>query len=540
MLKVLIADDEFYFREALKISIPWKELGFDICGEAKNGKEAIEKVQLLGPDIILIDINMPVMGGLEFVQCINDMKINAKIVILTGYGEFNYAKQAVELGVNNYLLKPINEEELITTLNKLKRLIQSEMDRKIEIEKLKEQVQESMPILKDKLLNELIQRSSIINIERSIERFNYLNIDILSDCYQVVVIQIDDEADFNWREEERQLWRFAVLNIIKEVFGDSFRLEAFNDNSEKICVIFGFNDKEGSNSTDDLSSMFEQLKNAVEKYLKFTITIGIGNIERSLSNISVSYKEALFALKNNIILGNNRVIIYSSISDFNLTANIYTIEHKTQLLMDMRMSNTDAVIKMIDQIFKEIKETSINHEFLFVICIEVISTCFQFIAETGYNFVDIFEDNQLGIIEKFQTMKSIDSMENYIKSIFINAIKCIEKNKISKSMKLIEKIEKYIEDNYQNDELNIAELSNKLFVNYSYLCYLFKRETGSTINEYIFEFRLNKAKALFDGGNKLVSDVAARVGYSDANYFGKCFKKCYGVSPSKYIENIII
>lgn len=538
MLKILIVDDEFYFREALKISLPWEELGFQICGEAKNGRDALEKVKTLNPDIVLVDINMPIMGGLEFVQCINELKVNVKIVILTGYSEFNYAKQAVQLGVNNYLLKPINEDEMANTLKQLKRLIESEMDRKIQFDMLKEQVQENLPILKDKLLNELLLRSSTLIEQKVIEKFKYLNIDIVSEHYQVAAIELDNEADFNWNEEDKQLWRFAVSNIVWEIFNEIFKLEVFNDNSEKICVILGYADSYNDKINFNLNEMFNKLKYIVEKHFHFTITIGLGNTKENLKDISSSYKEAVFALKNNIVFGNNKVIMYSGITDFDLTKNIDIIEYRNQLLMDMRMSNSFDVTKTLNKMFKEIKDRGINHEFLFVICIETISICFEFIAEAGCNLTDILHDNQLNIITKIQTIKNLIEMEKYINKIFLEVINSIEKNKISKNRKLIEGIKEYINENYHNEELNIAGISNHFYINYSYLCYLFKREAGTTINEYIIEVRLNRAKALFDKGNVLVSDVSTKVGYSDANYFGKCFKKRYGISPSKYIENI--
>ena len=123
MLKVMIVDDEYYFREALKVSLDWEELGFTICAEAKNGNDALLKADELSPDIVLVDINMPVMDGLEFVKEIKNKGLDCKIVILTGHSEFQYAKQAVQLGVHNYLLKPVNEKELMESLLDLKELL---------------------------------------------------------------------------------------------------------------------------------------------------------------------------------------------------------------------------------------------------------------------------------------------------------------------------------------------------------------------------------------------------------------------------------
>ena len=123
MLKVLVVDDEYYFRQALKVTIEWEKWGFEICDEAKNGKIALEKMNTLKPDIVIVDINMPVMDGLEFLHFLNELDINVKVIILTGHSEFNYAKQAVQLGVYNYILKPIDEDELLKCLLDIKNTI---------------------------------------------------------------------------------------------------------------------------------------------------------------------------------------------------------------------------------------------------------------------------------------------------------------------------------------------------------------------------------------------------------------------------------
>ena len=141
----MIVDDEYYFREALKVSLDWEKIGFTICGEAKNGNDALNKVAELNPDIVLVDINMPVMDGLEFAHEVRNKGFSCKIVILTGHSEFQYAKQALQLGVHNYLLKPVNEKDLMEALFDIKKIIERERNIKIEFNKLKEQVKKSIP-----------------------------------------------------------------------------------------------------------------------------------------------------------------------------------------------------------------------------------------------------------------------------------------------------------------------------------------------------------------------------------------------------------
>ncbi len=539
MLKVMIVDDEFYFREALKISLPWSELGFDICGEAKNGQDALEKVEELKPDIIIVDINMPIMDGLEFVQNSREKGVNSKIIILTGHSEFNYARQAVQLGVHNYILKPVNEEELAQSLLEMKKLIEMEASVRIEFDMLKQQVNDSLPLLKDKFLNDLLQGNIIINDDDSVKKMKYLNINIRSRYRQAITIEIDYEDNLDWNNEDRQLWKFAVSNIASEILSGYLTFDICYDKDDRICIIAGV--KEGSSEYDSdqlLEHKLESIREAVCKHFNFTVTIGVGNAKNELFEIAASYKESMVALKNKLTLGKNRIITYGSVSDLEIKVNLFTAEYRNQLLINMRTGEDSEVRSLISQIFGEIRRQNVRHEILSVFCIEMVSACLEFMAETGLGFKDVLHDSQLNIIEQIQLKRSINEIEAWIQEIFLNASEAFKRNRSSKTSRLIEKVKKYIEENCHNSEMGIDEIAKHLYINYAYLCSVFKRDTGVTINEYLTEFRINRAKSLFDAGNVTVLDVADRVGYADANYFGKCFKKYYGLAPSKYIESI--
>jgi len=539
MLKVMIVDDEFYFREALKISIPWNEMGLEICGEAKNGKDALEKVEIFNPDIIIADINMSIMDGLEFIKRIKEKEINSKIIIITGYSEFEYARQAVQLGVYNYLLKPVNEEELVNALLDIKKVIEKESNIKVEIDKLKRQVKDSLPMLKDKFLNELLQGSLIRKDKEILNKMEYLNINTNSKYYLVVSIEMDYEEGYNWDNEEKQLWKFAVSNITSEILAEKFIFDLCYDNDDRICIIIGVNEAEIRNNFNQLlENKLEYLKAAVYKYLNFTVTIGVGCIKNTLFDIAASYKESIVALKNKLTLGRSRIITYDSVADSEIKVNLFTVEHRSQLLMNMRTGDEKEAINLINQIFNEIREKNIHHEILFVVCVEMVSSCLEFIAEIGLSFKNIIPNNQLNIIEEIQSKRSIEEIEGWIKGIFRDTLEAANRNKNSKASKLVEEVKQYISEYYYKEELTVDEIAKHLFVNYAHLCFVFKRDTGITINEYLTKFRINKAKELMDSGNTLILDVANRVGYADANYFGKCFKKYFGIAPSKYIKNI--
>ncbi len=539
MLKVMIIDDEFYFREALKVSIPWKELGFEICGEAKNGKDALVKVADLNPDIMIVDINMPIIDGLEFIQSVKGKGIESKFIILTGHSEFNYAKQAVQLGVNNYILKPVNEEELKSSLFEIKEIIKRETSIKFEFEGLKQQVRDSLPLLKDKLLNELIQGSLIPKENETLKKMEYLKININSDYYMVITIELDCGNDANWDNEEKQLWKYAVSNISSEILDEKFIFDICYDIDDRICIIVGM---DGAQNKGDfltlLESRLELIRAAVCKHLDFTITVGVGSEKTELFDIPVSYRESIIALKHKLTLGKNRIILYSLVAESGIKGTVFSGEYRSQLLMNIRTADEEEVNKLISQVFMRVRAENIHHQILFVVCIEMVSVCMEAIVEMGLHIEDVITQGSFNIIEEIQSKKSIAEMETWIKDIFKHTLETIKRNKISKASRLIEEVKKYISRNYQSSELSIDEIAKNLFVNYAHLCFIFKRDAGVTINEYLTEFRIRKAKELFDSGNTLILDVASKVGYADASYFGKCFKKYYGLAPSKFIENI--
>lgn len=536
MLKVMIVDDEYYFREALKVSLPWKELGFAICGEAKNGEEALQKLDDLKPDIILVDINMPIMDGLEFVQEIRKAGLGCKIIILTGHSEFLYAKQAVQLGVFDYILKPVDEKELTDTLIKVSKTIERERSIKIEYDRLKQQVKENMPILRDKFLNELIQGSLVWNEKETEKRMEYLGINLDSVYFRVVTVEIGNDSNEQLNDKDLQLWKFAVSNIATEILGECFRFEMCHDEKDRICFIVCTN--EADQETELLlENRLEQIISAVSKHLDLYITIGIGNVKKRLHDITASYKESLVALKNKLTGGKNRIITYCSVEDMEIKVNPFTAGHRNQLLIHMRTCDCKEVLNLVGQIFDEIRNENLHHEIIYVICVELISVCMEFIIENGLPVKEIVPNSFLNIIEEIQSKGSVNELKEWIEKIFTNAMETAMRYRNTRASVLVNDVKKYIQENYMKCGLSIEEISRNLYVNYSHLCFVFKKETGVTIHDYLTEYRMKKAKELFDAGNSLVLDVAERVGYSDANYFGKCFKKYFGLAPSKYIES---
>jgi len=532
MYKLLIVDDEYYFRQALKVSLPWEELGFELAAEAKNGAEALALLDEIHPDVVLVDINMPIMDGMSFIEHANRRGHSAKFIVLTGHSEFAYAKQAVQLGVFHYVLKPIDEEELRGSLLEVKERIRRERSVKLELELLKRQAKENIPLLKERLLNEWLLGNSTAQSSATPERLQYLGIDLQASHHRVVIVD-DDAADEPGTEEERQIRKLAIRDIA-QTFMPNGSYASCHDLHDRFVIILGC----AQDSDEAVESLLDAVRSAVHKTLGSTVTIGVGNRYAGLSSISVSYQEALFALKHRFVLGGNQVIQYATIAESGMKKSIFTLEKRRSLLMCMRIGSLSEAEEWLAAFFQEARSADApSMEMLLVAGLEIVSTCMEFLAEMSMRLDHVYK-NHPDMMQTIQQMNSLQELEDWVRALVLNVIHHVHGNKKSRARKVVEEVKAYIHQHYKDETLRIDDIARGVYMNYNHLCYLFKKETSMTINDYLTEFRIHKAKELFDQGEQVVQFVANQVGYADANYFGKCFKKYMGITPSQYVNNI--
>lgn len=533
MYKILIVDDEYYFREALKISLPWEKLGFQIVGEAKNGEDALEQMKRLHPDVVMVDINMPIMGGLEFIEEAQANEYTSEYILLTGHSEFSYAKHALQLGVFNYVLKPINEEEIRNSLLELKAHMDDKRAKKLEVDQLKRQVAEKVPLIRNQYLNDWLLGKRDADSFKIIENLQDLDIDLTAPYYLVAVVDFDDSYPI-FGPDKRMIHE-AIQVQVQELAEPSMKCFECYDDHDRLVLIFGSE----TDQLEQIHALCESLQKEVQDKFTHTVSIGVGNGYSGFDAVSVSYKEALYALKHRLILGANQIIMYARINEIARKVSLFSVEQKSKLLMNLRTGNEEEIEDWISYFFRNARLKNASIEMVFVAGLEIVSTCLEFLEERSQSTNEVLQNrSHPDLFQQIQQMNSFSELEQWIRSLVDQVIKHAHNNKISRSAKLVEEVKTYIENNYQNDELRIEDIAKSVHVNYNHLCYVFKKETSSTINEYLIELRMAKAKDLFDQGWQIVQEVAYQVGYSDANYFGKCFKKYIGLSPSKYIENV--
>ena len=527
-LKVLIVDDEYLIRNHLKRLISWEEMGMEIAGEAVSASQALDLIDKTVPDIIFTDICMPLMDGIEFSKVVVEKYPHIKIVIITGHDEFDYAKRSINLGISNFILKPINRDEIRKAALELKSKIEQERSHIKEYEKLKQRLDEIRPYLLEKFLNELIVGE--LDQTEITEKLNYFKIDLNheSDVFQTAVVDVSSSIrGIGEKEEEQILLAMNCSDLIKKVLREDEGVLVFFDNSRKIVIL-------SNNESLDISECCETIKVLLINRCKCFVSIGIGNKIHGLTNIKATYSEACDALNYRVVIGKNQVINYNDIT-YNSDQSWRGIPNKGEKLdFLIKTGLKQDAMELIDQLFSESSfNQSITIENLRLEAFDVIKVCMRVLLEYKIDTLNTEGKNSQPYEEMFR-LDNLLEMKNYLKSLVGGVIDKIHNFNKKKGNLLVAQIQEYIEQNLHNSEISLSSIAKQFFVSPSYLCRLFKQETNQTVVEYITKERMECAAKLLRETDLKVYQIVERVGINDPNYFGTIFKKYTGLSMNEF------
>ncbi|NMO94903.1 response regulator [Paenibacillus lemnae] len=545
LIKLMIVDDEAIFRDYLCTLLPWDEYGMKITIVAKNGKDALVQAEAAIPHIALIDINMPFMDGLQLSEELKKLSPDIGIVLVTGHNEFEYARKALKLGVQDYILKPFSKEELLLTLLN----IQENM---LKVQEDKETHQASKMMMREVYLNRLVNGELEDSEDKLMEQLRDLGYAPMSGMFQVAVIEIDN-MNARWRHiSDRELWKFAVTNILSETLDIPGNHIVFNGSEGRIVCIYevgdhgvqGFSGAAGQavSPSPPLAAYVEgckQLKFLIRKYLKFTVTIGVGRIHSGYAQIKQSYQEALLALQNKFVVGQDQVIDYGTQAAITgKTAGGFLAPHMSEsLLVGMRSGDWDSVKRQLEDIFDGLEQERMPIDYVFVICMSLVSLCLSCVSENGHPIEDCFGEDFYPYSE-IVTKPTIEEAGTWLIHLFNKANRYTQLHKKTKSGKIAETAKAWIDQHYTDPELKVEQIAQSVFINPSYLRAIFKKMNGMTVTDYILQKRMQHAKSLLSASKPLrLADIAEAIGYHDPAYFSRAFKKYYGYSPSEF-ENL--
>ncbi|MEC0307385.1 response regulator [Paenibacillus lautus] len=540
MYKVLLVDDEADVREGLVQEIQWGACGFKIEGTAENGREAVELAERLEPDVVITDISMPFQDGLQLASWLREFQPLCKIVILTGYDEFDYARQAITLSVDEYLLKPFSAESFMELLGKIKDKIDMEVAEREDVRQLKEHYRTSLPLLRESFLASLLTRK----LPRSIieEKTRNYGLSLNGGSYLAAVMalypaSVDKDKEHTSSTSLRHsgdldLMLHAMLNIAKELLDPVSFVSAFMY-QDSIVLLITNDESEDEAWFNELQMTLERLLKSILHYLKLPVTIGVGSMVRNLSDLKLSYQGALLALDYRLILGAEKVIFIDDV-ERPRPEGVRLDELKEQaLIRSLKLGTEEEVTEAISHIFDELIGASCTIQDVQVYLLEVVTAVLRSAKESGIEIEALFGAGFQLHAEIFK-FSGLQEAKAWLLDISLTIRKHIASSRQHAYKDIVEKALQYTREHYGDSELSLQKLCMQLHISTGYFSAVFKREVKMTYVQYLMQLRMETAKELLRSSDLKAFEIAERVGFADPNYFSFCFKKQVGISPKEY------
>lgn len=529
MIKLLIVDDEYIVIESVKFIIENHVKDVEVVGTANTGREAIEKALYLKPDVIFMDIRMPGINGIDAIRQIKNSINEVFFVIVTAYEYFNYAKEAVNLGVYEYLLKPINKNKVIETLNNIQEIIISRRQAVQREMLLKEKINKILPLMEGQFIySQLFNGKSINDIDF------YEDIFGLSIRYGYVMMAIVEEYDRTEREENLkdslakqklyELFSYELKDLSQCLIGPPLldRVVAY------IPVEISMDEYEIRNKSIDIAT---KIGERINHKVNISFKIGIGR-SYSIEHFSKSCNEAYMA---GSVSYDERVIHFEDIAFSQARDVSYPVNKEKILTYKMIIGDDSGALEVFEEIFWWLSENYKDDlDKIKSNLIELLIVVKRGVAvEIKEN--DIFEKNFLmEMIKTKNAMELRSSYLNYLKNFIVNLAEFRQRELSG----LISKAIKYINENY-HENISLDDVAKEMNMSYHYFSKFFKESVGKNFVDYLTELRIEKSKNMLKDLGISIKEICNEIGYCDPNYFSKIFKKATGMTPTEYRTNSV-
>lgn len=529
MLKIFLVEDEFVIREGIKNNIDWKANGYEFCGEASDGELAFPIIQKTKPDIVITDIRMPFMDGLELSRLIKKELPLTEIIILSGYEEFEYAKEAIKIGVSQYLCKPISGEELLKEINLLADKITEKRKEQEIKEKYIREVEENFIEEKRNFFQYLVTGTK--SISELLEIAKKIHIDLSSIWYNIILLKIQSMTHAH---DEYSGSMVKVEQKLKELDeGDHFA--AFDRNLEgKALLVKADIEEELTRIQNDY---IRKMKDLLGDYSHVRYFAGIGMPVNRLSELPASFESASHAFAHCYLTRESGIWNYQDIEqkkhqidDFNI-GSVNAKELDRNKLRDfLKFGDKNEVVYFVEEYINDLGNNAMK------------SNMFRqyLVMDTYFCVVDFVVDLQFSKdeIEVFsadsEILQNNENSMKYMERIISKALELREKSASNRYGDIVDEVMKYIEEHYVQEDLSLNILASHVNFSPNHLSMVLSQQTGQTFIKYLTDFRMNKAKELLRCTGKRSSEIGLEVGYKDPHYFSFLFKKTQGMTPTQY------
>ena len=530
-IKVFLVEDEVIIRSGVKKSINWEQEGYEFVGEASDGELAYPMILKEKPDILITDIRMPFMDGLELSRLVKKELPDIKILILSGYDEFEYAKKAIKIGVTEYLLKPISAAKLTEVLNAVAETIRQENEEKNLLETYFAEMRENTERDKMRLFEKLLMVDlSMGEILEAGERFG---MNLGASCYKIVLFKIlanlenhvyaEQMVDACSSVEQAASMMEGVYVFQRGVEGWAFLLTAQDEKSME----------------ESAKILYQNLKQAMKNYTQLEYFGGIGSTVPRIRSLKQSFREADRAFAARFVEEANQIISQKEFEKSQMEEGlkmqgVVQIGKSREMLQKFLSNGTreevkafsDAYISRIEE--ENIRSTMVRQYVVIDVCIVILSFCER--ISSANRLQEEAEELQ----KMMQKIHSLSEIKKYVVRLLNEAIELRDAESGRRYSDLIAAAKKEIENHYMTEEISLNTVAISVGMSPSYFSSIFSKEAGKTFVEYLTEVRIEKAKEFLMCSSMKTSEIGYEVGYKDPHYFSYIFKKVQGCSPKEY------
>lgn len=541
MLKIFLAEDEVVVRETIKRMIPWEELGFELVGEAADGEMALPLLLRQQPDLLITDIKMPFMDGLTLARLAKKEIPGLKVVILSGYDDFNYAKQAIGIGVEDYLLKPITKNALIERLSEIRSRYEHEKTQKEYYEKFQREMQAYEKNSSRDFFEALVGGS--MDMMEVYKRAEKLGLDIVAEAYNVLIFTMNCDEDFSGQRDEYSSWEAESLELLENFFAGHSSAMLFRSNIFSYSVLLKGQRETIEENTRACVGEIRKILSRQDGRREWFLAVG-QSVER-LSQIQKSYHTASRAFSQRYLYDEN-ILYYDEMETMEHPGGQAETEDNAYLQkVDVNALNPAILQKFLSNGLQEETENFVKDYFYAIgqepmeslvfrnyVILNVRFSVISFIKGLGCDTNEMESADTEEVLA--ESGKNMESAIAYAKKMISQAIEIRDQNSGNKNRSILKTAVDFIDSHYMDEEISLNTVANVANVSSNHFSALFSQNMGQTFIEYLTTLRMNKAKELLRCTGMRSSEIAGEIGYKDAHYFSYLFKKTQGMTPSDY------
>lgn len=531
LLRLMIVDDDEFIRVRLREMIPLESLGLEICCEADEGIGALALFRQYHPNIVILDIEIPLMNGLDLAKVISEEDKDVHIIIITGYGTMDFARAAIRTGTEDFLLKPIRQEEIVAALRRSISALEETAAEKRRAQQVQKLLDESLPLLRERYLIKLLDEGTEESEAECRSHLERVGVSVHGPlfCTALLVPDYSQVSSADW-----EVAQIAIQNISSEICA-ARKLDSmvFFDSMQRSILI-----AQGSASSlnKELEEALLTLKEKMNLYFSYGFSAGVGSVVDSLLRLFDSFRDANKAFGYKNTFGRNGICSIENVFSMEKSDSTPVHAEMDKVFNCLLSGEKEAALAALKHFFGVVVGVSGGSEgYMQWTLIEFSARLFSYIQKSGIDVSDLSADE---IYAQITQASNPFMMQKRIYDLFSDTIARQQEKRSTRSAQLVRSACQYIDENCQKPELSLSEASASVGLSNVYFCSLFKKETGLTFTDYLNSARIEKAKKLLMNAPESLKiyDVAEKVGYTNPKYFYQVFKKLTGQRPKQFSE----